>query len=135
MCVDQLKPLIRDDTVTVHFVDALYKRFLDLKTAQLQKTLAASTAAKRPAEVSSHYSKQHACKEQIVRQRQHLNTDHGREYVYQKQEISPTKPLWAKLPVSDLLPAAKPDTVKPCLRQPPVGQLFDLYREVAALQR
>ena len=53
---DQLKPLIRDDTVTVHFVDALYKRFLDLKTAQLQKTLAAATAAKRSAEVSWSYS-------------------------------------------------------------------------------
>ena len=49
---DQLKPLIRDDTVTVHFVDALYKRFLDLKTAQLQKTLATATAVKRSAEVS-----------------------------------------------------------------------------------
>ena len=47
--LEQLKPLIRDDSVTLKFVDSLYKKFQEVKTAHFQKSLGA--AVKRSSEV------------------------------------------------------------------------------------
>ena len=46
---EKIKPLIGNASVATDFVDAVYKRFLEMKTSQLQKSI--GTALKRPPEV------------------------------------------------------------------------------------
>jgi hypothetical protein len=47
--LEKIKPLIGNASVATDFVDAVYKRFLEMKTSQLQKSI--GTALKRPPEV------------------------------------------------------------------------------------